>query len=116
MAVKVQNLKEISINEKDISEEYRILRDLSSHPNLPSFFGTFLNKNGVELWFVMEVRHDAEIIRLWFYCTIWFCRTRQCGYPIGLNDFVLEANINCSKTKLDQLISELWWIKTSKKK
>lgn len=55
VAIKVQNLKEISIIEKDINEEYRILRDLSSHSNLPDFYGAFTNKNGVELWFVMEV-------------------------------------------------------------
>lgn len=55
MAVKVQNLKEISINEKNINEEYRILRDLSSHPNLPDFYGAFTHKNGRELWFIMEV-------------------------------------------------------------
>lgn len=53
--MKVQNLKEISTEEKDIDEEYRILRDLSSHSNLPDFYGAFTNKNGEELWFVMEV-------------------------------------------------------------
>lgn len=55
MAVKIQNLKQISLNEKDINEEYRILRDLSSHPNMPFFYGAFMNKGGSELWFVMEV-------------------------------------------------------------
>lgn len=55
MAVKVQNLQQISVDEKDINEEYRILKDLSSHPNLPDFYGAFIHKNGTELWFVMEV-------------------------------------------------------------
>lgn len=55
VAVKVQNLKDISTIEKNINEEYRILRDLSSHPNLPDFYGAFTNKNGEELWFVLEV-------------------------------------------------------------
>lgn len=56
VAIKVQNLKEISTNEKDINEEYRVLRDLSSHPNMPNFYGAFIHKNGVELWFVIEVK------------------------------------------------------------
>jgi len=54
VAIKVQNLNELSTNEKDVNEEYRVLRDLPSHPNIPEFYGAF--KNGCELWFVMEVR------------------------------------------------------------
>lgn len=70
MAIKIQNLKEISTIEKDINEEYRILRDLSSHSNLPDFYGAFTNNNGVELWFVMEVRrigHNTYVYLL-TYC------------------------------------------------
>lgn len=59
VAIKIQNLKEITINEKDINEEYRILRDLSSHPNMSDFYGAFTHKNGIELWFVMEVQSDC---------------------------------------------------------
>jgi len=54
VAIKVRNLDELSTNEKDIDEEYRVLRDLSSHPNIPDFYGAF--KNDCELWFAMEVR------------------------------------------------------------
>ncbi|VVC25287.1 Hypothetical protein CINCED_3A022449 [Cinara cedri] len=64
VAVKVQNLKEISINEKDINEEYRILKDLSSHPNMPSFYGAFTNQNKIELWFVMEICEGGTVVDL----------------------------------------------------
>lgn len=59
VAIKVQNLKEITTNEKDINQEYRTLRNLSSHPNMTDFYGAFTNKNGTELWFVMEVHLDC---------------------------------------------------------
>lgn len=71
VAIKVQNLKEISTEEKDINEEYRILRDLSSHPNLPDFYGAFTKKSGSELWFVIEVCH----LFLWYFST--FTNSRQ---------------------------------------
>lgn len=44
-----------------INEEYRILRDFSSHPNLPDFLGVYRKKgdgvdNPDEIWFILEVR------------------------------------------------------------
>jgi len=56
VAIKIQNVDDISSDEKDVAEEYRVLRDLSSHPNIPDFYGAFKNNN--ELWFVMEVRRS----------------------------------------------------------
>ncbi|XP_050526951.1 neither inactivation nor afterpotential protein C [Daktulosphaira vitifoliae] len=62
VAVKIQNMKDISDLEKDINEEYRILRDLSSHPNMPDFYGAYGNKRGNELWFVMELCEGGTIV------------------------------------------------------
>lgn len=57
--VAIKILETITDNLEEIEEEYLVLRDLSHHPNLPSFIGMFLRK-GVcfeddQLWFVMEV-------------------------------------------------------------
>lgn len=43
-----------------INEEYRVLRDFSSHPNLPDFLGVYRKKsndgdNPDEIWFILEV-------------------------------------------------------------
>lgn len=75
VAIKIQNLKEISTIEKDINEEYRILRDLSSHSNLPDFYGAFTNKNGIELWFVMEVYRIYVFMFLCLY--VFFLLTKN---------------------------------------
>lgn len=75
MAIKI--LETITDNLEEIEEEYLVLRDLSQHPNLPSFIGIFLRK-GVsfeddQLWFVMEVRFvlflsiSVIIIKLHYY-------------------------------------------------
>lgn len=47
---------------EDIQEEYRILRDLSDHPNLPDFYGAYLKRGrgGDEIWFVMQVRKPLK--------------------------------------------------------
>lgn len=57
--VAIKILETIADNLEEIEEEYLVLRDLSHHPNLPTFVGIFLQK-GVsaeddQLWFVMEV-------------------------------------------------------------
>ncbi|CAH1732571.1 neither inactivation nor afterpotential protein C isoform X3 [Aphis gossypii] len=64
VAIKIQNLDECSANEKDINEEYRILKDLSSHPNMPEFYGVYTNNNAVELWFVMEMCEGGTVLDL----------------------------------------------------
>lgn len=55
----LQILENIAENIEEIEEEFLVFRDLSSHPNIPEFFGLFL-KRGVssdddQIWFVMEV-------------------------------------------------------------
>lgn len=56
VAIKIQVYNDEQ--ESIIDEEYRILRDYSEHPNLPSFFGVY-RKKGVdasdEIWFIIEV-------------------------------------------------------------
>lgn len=57
--VAVKILEQITDNLEEIEEEYLVLRDLSKHPNIPSFIGIFL-KRGItmeddQLWFIMEV-------------------------------------------------------------
>ncbi|XP_037076933.1 neither inactivation nor afterpotential protein C-like [Pollicipes pollicipes] len=50
----IENTEE---NFPDIEEEYRILKDLSVHPNIPKLYGVFrkIQSNGVEqIWIAME--------------------------------------------------------------
>lgn len=58
VAVKIQKIEPEFI--EDVKEEYRILRDLSDHSNLPDFYGTYLKKGNNsserdQIWFVMQV-------------------------------------------------------------
>lgn len=57
--VAIKILETITDNLEEIEEEYLVLRDLSQHPNLPSFDGIFLRRGFCieddQLWFVMEV-------------------------------------------------------------
>lgn len=43
-----------------INEEYRILRDFSTHPNLPDFYGVYRKRQddgaADEIWFILEVQ------------------------------------------------------------
>ena len=44
---------------EEIEEEFQILRDLSSHPNLPKFHGIYLKQDPQtedQFWIAMEVR------------------------------------------------------------
>lgn len=61
MAIKVQRIKPEYM--ADIEEEYKILRDLSSHPNLPDFYGAYKKSDddGEKIWFVMQVRSFVKI-------------------------------------------------------
>lgn len=56
-AIKI--LENVPENIEEIEEEYLVLRDLSMHPNIPTFKGLFLKRGGLpeedQLWFVMEV-------------------------------------------------------------
>lgn len=56
VAIKVQTYNDET--KENIQEEYKILRDNSTHPNLPVFYGVYLNRseeNLEEIWFVLEV-------------------------------------------------------------
>ena len=73
VAVKVQRV--IPEYETDVTEEYKILKYLASHPNLPAFYGAYYKKG--EVWFVMQVKYlhtlsqflrnpDAELKKRYF--------------------------------------------------
>lgn len=66
VAIKIQKLT--SETQSLIVEEYRILRDYSSHPNLPEFYGTYRRRPSKKseydkIWFVMEVSRDLHILQ-----------------------------------------------------
>ena len=66
VAVKVQKLTPES--QSLIIEEYKILRDFGSHPNLPDFYGIYRRRSGKkteydQIWFVMEVRIAYDFYR-----------------------------------------------------
>jgi myosin-3 len=52
VAIKIQKVSENS--RPYVEQEYRVLRDLSSHANLPDFYGIYRKED--DIWFVMEVR------------------------------------------------------------
>lgn len=56
VAIKMQNLNRENI--PYIQEEYRILRELSNHPNLPEFYGVYRKVGEIddEIWFSIEVK------------------------------------------------------------
>ncbi|XP_031771312.1 neither inactivation nor afterpotential protein C [Apis florea] len=67
VAVKVQKLTPES--ESMILEEYRILRDYTSHPNLPDFYGIYRRRSGKkteydQIWFVMELCDGGTVMDL----------------------------------------------------
>lgn len=57
VAIKIQRYE--PEQQSYVQEEYRVLRDFSSHPNLPDFHGVFRRKQpdggSDEIWFVLEV-------------------------------------------------------------
>lgn len=57
VAIKV--MENIGENLEEIEEEFLVLRDLSIHPNLPTFYGIFLKKANKQeedqAWLVIEV-------------------------------------------------------------
>ncbi|KAG4070138.1 hypothetical protein HA402_013381 [Bradysia odoriphaga] len=66
--VAIKILETIADNLEEIEEEYLVLRDLSIHPNLPSFVGIFLRKGACfeddQLWFVMELCTGGSVTDL----------------------------------------------------
>lgn len=76
-----QILENIAENIEEIEEEFLVFRDLSSHPNIPEFFGLFL-KRGIsseddQIWFVMEVS------------VIFYNLARKLSY-LNNNNFTIE--------------------------
>ncbi|GLH16633.1 Myosin-VIIa [Gryllus bimaculatus] len=66
--VAVKILENVADNIEEIEEEYLILRDLSLHPNIPSFHGLYLKRGHVpeedQLWFVMELCTGGSVTDL----------------------------------------------------
>ncbi|GBP22033.1 Myosin-IIIa [Eumeta japonica] len=61
-------LENITENIEEIEEEFLVFRDLSSHPNIPEFYGLFL-KRGItteddQIWFVMELCTGGSVTDL----------------------------------------------------
>ncbi|KAL0851257.1 hypothetical protein ABMA28_007093 [Loxostege sticticalis] len=66
--VAVKILENITENIEEIEEEFLVFRDLSTHPNIPEFFGLFL-KRGLsadddQIWFVMELCTGGSVTDL----------------------------------------------------
>ena len=59
-----------SINEviEEIEEEYLVLKELTNHPNLPEFYGIYLNKqiqqDEYQVWFVLELCSNGSVTDL----------------------------------------------------
>ncbi|KAM3967535.1 myosin-IIIb [Aphomia sociella] len=66
VAIKV--LENIAENIEEIEEEFLVFRDLSSHPNIPEFFGLFLKRatcsDDDQIWFVMELCTGGSVTDL----------------------------------------------------
>ncbi|XP_016842665.1 neither inactivation nor afterpotential protein C isoform X2 [Nasonia vitripennis] len=67
VAIKIQKLTPET--QPLIVEEYRVLRDFSSHPNLPDFYGVYRRRSGKkteydQIWFVMELCDGGPVIDL----------------------------------------------------
>ncbi|XP_038208030.1 myosin-IIIb-like isoform X2 [Zerene cesonia] len=66
--VAVKILENIAENIEEIEEEFLVFRDLSSHANIPEFYGLFL-KRGItpeddQIWFVMELCTGGSVTDL----------------------------------------------------
>jgi hypothetical protein len=70
--VAVKILENVADNIEEIEEEFLVLRDLSMHPNIPTFHGLYLRRGQTEeedqLWFTMEVSIlcTFQALALWF--------------------------------------------------
>ncbi|XP_047984707.1 myosin-IIIb-like isoform X1 [Leguminivora glycinivorella] len=66
--VAVKILENITENIEEIEEEFLVFRDLSSHPNIPEFFGLFLKRGACsdddQIWFVMELCTGGSVTDL----------------------------------------------------
>uniref|UniRef100_A0A8D8MFI7 Neither inactivation nor afterpotential protein C n=1 Tax=Cacopsylla melanoneura TaxID=428564 RepID=A0A8D8MFI7_9HEMI len=64
VSIKVQKINPEFI--EDIKEEYRMLRDLSQHPNIPDFYGAYMKKHEThsDIWFVMQYCEGGPVTDL----------------------------------------------------
>ncbi|KAK2587108.1 hypothetical protein KPH14_002873 [Odynerus spinipes] len=67
VAIKIQKLTPET--QPLIVEEYRVLRDLAGHPNLPDFYGIYRRRSGKkteydQMWFVMELCEGGSVMDL----------------------------------------------------
>ncbi|XP_043669123.1 myosin-IIIb-like isoform X6 [Vespula pensylvanica] len=67
--VAIKILENVADNIEEIEEEYLVLRDLSSHPNIPIFHGLYLKRakpaqEEDQLWFVMELCTGGSVTDL----------------------------------------------------
>ncbi|XP_077302736.1 myosin-IIIa-like isoform X2 [Arctopsyche grandis] len=66
--VAIKILENIPENIEEIEEEFLVFRDLSHHPNLPTFHGLFLKRGQTveddQLWFVMELCTGGSVTDL----------------------------------------------------
>ncbi|XP_014215430.1 neither inactivation nor afterpotential protein C isoform X2 [Copidosoma floridanum] len=67
VAIKIQKLTPET--QPLIVEEYRVLRDFSTHPNLPEFYGVYRKSSGKkteydQIWFILELCEGGPIIDL----------------------------------------------------
>lgn len=63
VAIKIQTYTEE--HRTIIEEEFRVLRDFSSHPNLLKFYGVYRNRNSAkanEIWFILEVSGHSRLV------------------------------------------------------
>lgn len=62
VAIKIQRYEKDMITH--INEEYRVLRDFSSHPNLPDFYGVYRKQTDTndEIWFILELCEGGPVI------------------------------------------------------
>jgi putative alpha-1,2-mannosidase len=65
--VAVKILENVADNIEEIEEEFLVLRDLSVHPNIPTFHGLYLRRGQTQeedqLWFTMEVSQPINQLR-----------------------------------------------------
>lgn len=79
-AIKI--LENVAENIEEIEEEYLVLRDLSLHPNIPSFKGLYLKRGSLpeedQLWFVMEVSFSSLLTAVQYF--------RQCRVKVDIEN------------------------------
>ncbi|XP_051158327.1 neither inactivation nor afterpotential protein C isoform X3 [Leptopilina boulardi] len=67
VAIKIRKL--VPETQNHIMEEYKVLREFSSHPNLPNFYGIYRKRTGKksendQIWFIMELCEGGPVIDL----------------------------------------------------